>query len=323
MPLGSETHPPPAGPDPGPPGPNRPGPDASAQQSRAGQRATWVAAGVNVLLMGCKFGAGLLGNSQALIADAVHSLSDLFTDLVVLFGLRAGRKGPDTDHHFGHARIETMASAVVGLALLAVAVYLGYGAALSIYHHTERHPTWLAVAAAALSIAVKESLYHYTVRVGRRIKSPALVANAWHQRSDALSSVAVLLGVAGAQIKPGWHILDAYAALLVSFFIVKVGLEVLWGSLREMVDTAPGAEVLDRVRSCVRRVPGVLEEHDLKIRSSGGLYQMQVHILVDGDLSVSQGHRIAKEVERCLYSDIEDVGQVIVHVDPAEAAGDG
>jgi len=159
--------------------------------------------------------------------------------------------------------------------------------------------------------------------VGRRIKSPALVANAWHQRSDALSSVAVLLGVAGAQIKPGWHILDAYAALLVSFFIVKVGLEVLWGSLREMVDTAPGAEVLDRVRSCVRRVPGVLEEHDLKIRSSGGLYQMQVHILVDGDLSVSQGHRIAKEVERCLYSDIEDVGQVIVHVDPAEAAGDG
>jgi cation diffusion facilitator family transporter len=289
---------------------------ADAAGSREGQKVTWVGAGTNALLVALKFLLGVLGRSQALIADAVHSLSDLATDAVVLLGIRAGRRAPDQDHHFGHARIETMASAIVGIALIAVAAFLCYDAGINIHKHTEYHPTWLALVGAAVSIVVKEILYHYTVRVGRRIRSPAVVANAWHHRSDALSSVAVFAGVAAAQVHPAWHLLDAYAALLVSLLIAGVGARVLWQAVKEVTDTAPPAEVLEGMRACVRGVEGVLEEHDLKVRSSGGMYHLHIHITVEGELTVRQGHAIAKEVERCLLADIENVGEVIIHVDP-------
>jgi cation diffusion facilitator family transporter len=228
-----------------------------------------------------------------------------------------GRKVPDEQHHFGHARLETLASFIVGLALIATALYLGIEAALNIYHHTECHPTKLALIGAAVSIVSKEALYHYTVRVGRRIKSKLIVANAWHHRSDSLSSVAVLIGVTGALIRPSWHALDAYAALLVSFFIIKVGLDILRDSLREFTDTAPPPEILDTIRACARGVPGVLDIHDLRVRTSGGLYQMETHIVVDGQLTVVEGHRIAKAVESCLAEEVADLDRVIVHVDPA------
>jgi len=283
----------------------------------AGRKVTWIGAITNTLLIGCKFAAGIFGHSQALIADAVHSVSDLFTDIIVLLGLKIGKKAPDEEHHFGHARIETLASAVVGLSLIATAIYLGIEAGLNIYHHTEYHPTKLALIGAGVSIAVKEALYHYTVRVGRRIKSQLIVSNAWHHRSDSLSSIAVLIGVTGAIIKPSWHILDAFAALLVSFFIVKVGLEILGKSLREFTDTAPSPEIIDNISDCTNNVEGVLDTHDLKIRTSGGFYQMETHIVVDGELTVTEGHRIAKAVERCLIEEVEDLDRVIVHVDPA------
>ena len=290
---------------------------ADKERGHKGQRITWVGAGANALLIVCKFFAGILGHSQALIADAVHSVSDLFTDIVVLLGLRIGQKAPDEQHLFGHARIETLASAVVGLALITTALYLGIGAALDIYHHTEYHPTKLALIGAGVSIALKEALYHYTVHVGRRIRSKLIIANAWHHRSDALSSVAVFAGVTGAIIKPSWHILDSFAALLVSFFIVKIGLEILKDSLHEFTDTAPSPEILSKIIHCTQNVEGVLDTHDLRVRTSGGLYQMETHIVVDGQLSVAEGHRIAKTVESCLAEEMEDLDRIIVHVDPA------
>jgi len=292
-------------------------PESRTESAKAGRSVTLVGALVNAFLILFKFLAGTFGQSQALIADAVHSISDLFTDFVVLLGLRMGRKAPDEKHHFGHARIETLASAIVGLALIATALCLGIKAIWNIYHHTEYHPTWLALVGAGVSIALKEALYHYTIRIGRRIKSSAIVANAWHQRSDALSSVAVLLGVAGARIKPSWHILDSLAALLVSFFIVKVGLEILWNTFREFTDTAPQPETLNKITDCIRTVEGVIDMHDLRVRTSGGMYQMETHIVVDGQLTVAEGHRIAKAVEICLAEEIADVARVIVHVDPA------
>jgi len=295
----------------------KPMPESRTESAKAGRSVTLVGALVNAFLILFKFLAGTFGQSQALIADAVHSISDLFTDFVVLLGLRMGRKAPDEKHHFGHARIETLASAIVGLALIATALCLGIKAIWNIYHHTEYHPTWLALVGAGVSIALKEALYHYTIRIGRRIKSSAIVANAWHQRSDALSSVAVLLGVAGARINPSWHILDSLAALLVSFFIVKVGLEILWNTFREFTDTAPQPETLNKITDCIRTVEGVIDMHDLRVRTSGGLYQMETHIVVDGQLTVAEGHRIAKAVEICLAEEISDVARVIVHVDPA------
>ena len=150
------------------------------------------------------------------------------------------------------------------------------------------------------------------------IRSAALQANAWHHRSDALSSVAVLLGVGGAQINPDWHILDAYAALVVSLFIFKVGLEVLISSAREFTDTAPAPDIMDRVRSCASTVPGVIETHDIRVRMSGGLYQMELHAMVDGTLTVVEGHQIAKKIEACLREEFDELSQVIIHVDPSK-----
>jgi cation diffusion facilitator family transporter len=293
--------------------------ESKTESAKAGRSVTLVGVLVNAFLILFKFLAGIFGHSQALIADAVHSISDLFTDFVVLLSLRMGRKAPDKEHHFGHARIETLATSIVGFALIATALYLGIKAAWNIYHHTEYHPTWLALVGAAVSITLKEALYRYTVHIGRRIKSSAIVANAWHQRSDALSSVAVLLGVAGASIKPSWHILDSYAALCVSFFIIKVGLEILWDSIREFIDTAPQPEILTKIRQCTLSVDGVIDMHDLRVRTSGGLHQMEIHIVVDGQLTVTEGHRIAKAVESCLSEEIVDFDRVIVHVDPTIA----
>lgn len=294
----------------------KPQPQSETGAARAGKSVTLLGVCVNVFLIVFKFCTGIAGHSQALIADALHSFSDLFTDAVVLLGLKIGRKAPDEKHHFGHARLETLASGIVGIALILTALYLGIQAALNIYRHTEYHPTLLALVAAGVSVGLKEALFHYTVRVGRRIKSSLIMANAWHQRSDALSSVAVLLGVAGANIKPSWHVLDAYAALFVSFFIIKVGLDILKGTVREFTDTAPPQEILKDIRERTLGVDGVSAMHDLRVRTSGGLHQMEVHIVVDGQLTVNEGHQIAKAVEKTLKKDIADIDRVIVHVDP-------
>ena len=285
---------------------------------KAGRKVTLLGLFVNAFLILLKFFAGIFGGSQALIADAVHSVSDLFTDAVVLLGIKIGRKPPDKEHHFGHARIETLASAIIGLALIGTAVYLGIDAALNIHQHTEYHPTGIALIGAGVSIALKEALYRYTVLIGRRIKSQLIVANAWHHRSDALSSVAVLLGVAGTLIKPSWHILDALAALIVSFFIIKVGFDILRKTLREFTDTAPRPEIIEKLMQLSRAVDGVMDAHDLRVRTSGGFYQAEIHIAVDGQLTVFQGHRIAKTVERCLTEEMDELDRVIVHVDPVE-----
>lgn len=290
--------------------------ESRSESASAGKVVTLVGVLINAFLVFFKFFAGVLGQSQALIADAVHSVSDLFTDVVVLLGLEVGRKAPDEKHPFGHGRIETLASAIVGLALMGTALYLGIQASLNIYQRAAYHPTRLALFAAATSIVLKEVLYQYTVRVGRRIKSPLITANAWHHRSDALSSVAVLLGVMGARIKPAWYILDAYAALIVSFFIIKVGLQTLINSLRELIDTAPPEEILDRIIQCARGVEGVIDIHDLRARSTGGFYQMEAHIVIDGRQTVTEGHRIAKAVEDCLLEEIDGLDRVTLHVDP-------
>ncbi len=283
-----------------------------------GRSVTIIGAAVNTVMIGLKLVTGILGQSSALIADAVHSLSDLATDVIVLVGLWIGQKPPDERHHFGHARIETIASVAVGVALIATAAYIGLAASQDIYYHREHHPTGLALVGAGLSIVLKEFLYRYTVRVGRLIKSRLLEANAWHHRSDALSSIAVFLGVAGTMIHPSWHVLDAFAALLVSFFIVKVGLDIIAGSLAELTDAAPASEVVQKIDACALSVDPVQATHDLRVRSSGGRYQVEIHIVVDGTLPVHKGHAIAKTVEDCIKRDVAGVDRIIVHVDPAE-----
>ncbi|MDI6796424.1 MAG: cation diffusion facilitator family transporter [Desulfatibacillaceae bacterium] len=301
--------------------PNKKNPPAATQASlevRAGQRVTLLGLVVNLALVGVKFFLGIAGRSQALVADAVHSLSDLATDVVVLVGVTLGRKEPDEKHHFGHRRLETLATGLVSIGLAAAGIYIAMNAVLNIYLKNHCQPTWLAALGAALSIVVKESLYQATLRVGRRIKSQAIVANAWHHRSDSLSSVAVLIGVGGALISPRLAALDAWAALIVAGLIIKVAAGLFWSAIKEVSDAAPESAVLEKMAQCALNVEGVLGVHDLKVRSSADLYQMQLHIVVDGSITVAQGHKVARQVEKCLFRDVENLLEVVVHVDPAQ-----
>lgn len=284
----------------------------------AGQRVTWIGVGLNLLLSGVKLTAGLLGRSQALIADAAHSFSDMVTDLVVLVGLRLGRRSADDRHQFGHGRLETMATLVVGLLLCGAGVAIGYDAINSIYFHQAQEITWLAPAAAGVSILVNELLYHYTVRVGRRINSALLRANAWHHRSDAMSSLAALAGTTAAMINPDWRVLDPVAALVVSVMVIKVAYGITAEAVAELSDSAPSAEVLQTIENCALSVAGVISIHDLRVRRTGGVLQAELHVVVDGELSVLEGHRIAKETEACLFDDVANLGRIIVHMDPSQ-----
>jgi cation diffusion facilitator family transporter len=295
-----------------------PDPITNTYLTREGKRVTLIGAVVNFLLILLKFFAGVFGSSQALLADAVHSVSDLVTDIIVLLGLKIGQKEPDESHTFGHARFETLASSFLALALIVTALFLGIKSIRDIYLHTERNPGAIALIGAIISIASKEALYQYTVHTGRRMKSQLIMANAWHHRSDALSSVAVLLGVTGALINPSWWMLDSFAALLVSFFIIKIGLEIFGNTLKEFIDSAPPPDVLKNISQCASSVNGVISVHDLRVRTSGGLYQIETHIVVDGKLTITEGHNIAKEVENCLRADLDDFGRVIVHIDPSD-----
>ena len=291
---------------------------------RAGRRITWTGVAVNAALALLKAAAGVFGHSHALIADAVHSLSDFITDGFVLVGIEAGRRGPDADHHFGHGRQETLAALGVGIALVSAGAWLIFDSARGLRDGATMSPTGITLWAAALSIAAKEVLYRYTVRVGHAIGSPAIMANAWHHRTDALSSVAVLLGVGAAWLNPAWAVADRWAAVVVGGFILKVGLGVIWTTLREFTDTAPSQAVLDQMHRVACAVEGVMDIHALKVRSSRGQYLVQVDVEVDGDLSVSTGHAIGKTVKERLLAEVEGVVDVIVHVDPVklESAGE-
>jgi cation diffusion facilitator family transporter len=271
---------------------------------------------VNLGLFLLKITAGWLGRSQALMADGVHSLSDLLSDVVVLLGLKWGRQEEDETHPFGHARIETISGMLIGLLLVGTGVALAYRSISAIYYHTESSPGMSAIIAAAISIGVKEGLYWYTLRVGRRIKSLALIANAWHHRSDALSSIAVLVGVTGAYLSPAWAMADAYAALLVTFFVAKIGAELIWSAAKEVIDTAPDRKVMAELATTALEVEGVRQTHDIRARLSGGRIFAEVHIVVDPDLTVQAGHEIADNVKQRLLQGVAGMARVIVHVDP-------
>jgi cation diffusion facilitator family transporter len=281
-----------------------------------GLRVTIIGSAVSVILVIFKLWAGIASGSQALIADAIHSLSDLFSDFVVILGLKWGRKLEDEDHPYGHARIETISGMIVGLLLVLVGLGIAYTALSSIYQHRISRPGLFAIYAAAVSIVLKEGLYWYTIFIGRRLRSLAVMANAWHHRSDAFSSVAVLIGVGATYVNPAWHLADSYAALVVTFFVIKIGLRLVRSAFRELSDTAPQKEVVSRLTGTATQVLGVRQVHDLRARYSGPQIFVELHIVVDPSITVRQGHAIAREVRQRLLNGFADVTRVIVHVDP-------
>jgi cation diffusion facilitator family transporter len=285
-------------------------------QLSAGLRVTWVGLVVNVALVFLKIFGGIVGRSHALIADAIHSASDLFSDITVILGLKWGRKEADANHPYGHGRIETIATLLVGIILLLAAISIAYDSMQQVYEHRGAVPTPLAVVVAAVSIISKEIMYWYTVKVGRRIRSSALIGNAWHHRSDALSSVAVLIGVLATQINPDWYLADAVAALLVSLFLLRVCYQLLRDSAKELTDTAPEGAILLELARRAEKVNGVMQVHDLKARHHGPNLLVEMHVVVDRDLSIYDAHEIAEDVKSRLLENMDSVEEVMVHIEP-------
>ncbi len=286
------------------------------QYVKDGFKVTIVGIVANLVLVALKIYAGIVGKSQALIADGIHSLSDLLSDFVVLVGLKWGHQEADDNHPFGHGRIETISSMVIGILLIAAGGGIVFNAVTALYEHQKAQPTLLTLIIAFLSIAIKEAMYWYTLLAGKRMKSMLLIANAWHHRTDALSSVAVLIGIGGVYLNPNWYLADSLASLFVTYFILRVGGQMVWHALKEVVDTAPDKEVLENIKNVAQEVDGVLNAHDIHSRFSGGQIFSEIHIVVDPEITVREGHDIADNVEATVLEKIDDLVRVIVHVDP-------
>lgn len=281
------------------------------------RKVTLIGSVIDLLLGVVKLVVGLIAGSQALVADGVHSLSDLATDFLVIFAAKHAHREADAEHPYGHGRIETVATVVLGIALAVVAIGISIDAFRRMLSAEAvlQHGVW-ALAVALLSVASKEYIYHYTARVARRLRSNMLHANAWHSRSDAISSIIVVIGVGGAMA--GFAYLDEVAAIAVALMIAKIAWDLLWKSLQELIDKALEPELVEDIRQRILEVNGVRACHMLRTRSSGSDSLVDVHIQVDPTLSVSEGHQIGERVRRQLISEVEHVADVTVHIDPED-----
>ena len=281
------------------------------------RKVTLIGAVVDLVLGIAKIVVGYTAGSQVLIADGVHSLSDLATDFLVLFAAKHSHQEADAEHPYGHGRIETVATVALGVALLAVAVGICYEALARLLElETLPHPGVMALVIALLSVAAKEAIYQYTSRVARRLRSNMLHANAWHSRTDAISSIVVVIGVGGTML--GYPYLDGMAAVAVALMIAKIGWDLVWSSLKELIDTSLDDEQIREIRALIMEVAGVRALHMLRTRRSGSHALVDVHILVDPALSVSEGHQIGERVRGELIGNLEDVSDVTVHIDPED-----
>lgn len=288
------------------------------QRLRAAQRSTWVSVALNVLLTLLQFVIGYFGRSQALMADAMHSLSDLLSDFLVLWANRASSRSADASHPYGHARIETAATLVLGVMLLAIGLGLLWAAGVKLQEPSQFQPVHVATLyMAIITLVGKEALFRYLLRVAKRLRSQMLAANAWHSRSDAASSLVVVAGIGGNLL--GFHFLDLVAALLVSFLIVRMGWKMAFESLSDLVDTALSEEEVDAIRDTLLTTPGVLGLHELRTRRMGDQALVDAHVLVDPRISVSEGHFIAESARRRVL-ERHEVLDVMVHIDPEDDA---
>ncbi len=291
-----------------------------ADREKIVRNVTWVGLWVNLFLAAIKFTAGIYGRSQALVADAIHSLTDLTTDIAVIAGSHYWSRPPDENHPYGHRRLETLVTVFIGVALIAAGIGIGWKAISALQEKHASPPGWIAVAAALASIVCKESIYRWTAMTGRRVKSAALAANAWHHRTDAFSSIPVLIAVAGARVFPSWSFLDHLGAVVVSIFILHASIKIIWPGLSELIDVGAPKEIRKKIRNIALKNESVLQVHDIRTRYISSSIQVDLHIVVDGLITVRQGHDIADDVKARIIDRISEVLDVIVHVDPPERA---
>ena len=291
------------------------------ERNREIYKVTLVGGAVNVVLLVFKFVAGILGHSAAMVADAVHSLSDFVTDIIVLAFVHISGKPEDKSHDYGHGKYETLATTIIGVALLVVAVGIVYSGAVKIAAwlggQQLEAPGLLARWAALLSIVLKEGVYQYSMVKARQLKSQAVEANAWHHRSDALSSIGTAVGIGGAIfLGQRWTVLDPVASVIVGAFIVKVAADLLRSGIGDLMEQSLPDAVEDEILRLAASVPGVSMPHDLRTRRIGNHYAIELHILMDGDMSLREAHDKATEVEDTLKGHYGQDTHVAVHVEP-------
>ncbi len=289
----------------------------AAKMDKLKARASYVGAAVNVFQTLLKISFGILGQSAALIADGIHSLSDLLSDLLVIIAVRLGSREADHDHPYGHRRFETIATVILGVSLIAIGGAITWSVMNRMAHPDHLPvPNELGMSVAALSILVNEWLYQYTKRIAKKTRSKLLMANAWHQRSDAISSIVVLFGI-GAVIL-GYPLADAIAAIVVALMVAKIGLGLVLESIKELVDTSLPPQLISEIRKAIMTIDGVEGIHLLRTRQMGEDALIDAHIVVDPRITVSEGHSIGDTVRDELISRFDDVMDVLVHVDPED-----
>ena len=284
-------------------------------------KVTMVGGAVNVVLLLFKFVAGIVGHSAAMVADAVHSLSDFVTDVIVLVFVHISGKPKDKSHDYGHGKYETLAMTVIGLALLVVAIGIVYSGMTKIIDWANgtdlEAPGMLALWAALLSIVLKESVYRYSMVKARELNSQAVEANAWHHRSDALSSLGTAIGIGGAIfLGKRWTVLDPIASVVVGMFIVKVAIDLLRRGIGDLMEQSLPDAVEEEMLQMVGAIPGVVEPHNLRTRRIGNHYAIELHIRMDGEISLRESHDKASEVEDMLRNRYGEDTHVAVHVEP-------
>ena len=286
-------------------------------------KVTLVGGVVNVVLLLFKFVAGIVGHSAAMVADAVHSLSDFVTDVIVLVFVHISGKPKDKSHDYGHGKYETLAMTLIGVALLIVAIGIIYHGAMKIVAWLNGEqleaPGTLALWAALLSVLLKEGVYQYSMVKARQLNSQVVEANAWHHRSDALSSVGTAIGIGGAIfLGQRWTVLDPIASLVVGAFIVKVAVDLLHRGIDDLMEHSLPEDVEEEIIRIVGELKGVVDPHDLRTRKIGNHYAIELHILMDGDITLREAHNKASEVEDLLRARYGEHTHVAVHVEPKE-----
>ena len=284
-------------------------------------KVTLVGGAVNVVLLLFKFVAGIVGHSAAMMADAIHSLSDFMTDIIVLLFVHISVKPQDKSHDYGHGKYETLAMTLIGIALLAVAIGILYSGVMKItaWIHGEplEAPGLLALWAALASIILKEAVYQYSMVKARQLQSQAVEANAWHHRSDALSSIGTAVGIGGAIfLGQRWTVLDPLASVVVGAFILKMSVSLLRDGIGDLMEQSLPDAIEAEMLQLAASVPGVAEPHELRTRRIGNHYAVELHILMDGDISLREAHDKASEVEDLLKAHYGEETHVAVHVEP-------
>ena len=282
------------------------------------QRITFYSLIINLLLSAIKFVVGTIGSSQVVIADAVHSLSDSATDFAVLFGAKIWSAPPDKKHPYGHLRIETLITAIIGLTLVAVAVGIGYDALTTIHTSRAEHLTslWIAITGPIISIFTKEFLFRWNMRVGKRIKSSAVVANAWDHRSDVISSIAAVLAIGVILIDPRLSFIDNVGAIIVAVFILKVAWNILIPAISELIDSGASEKTQDQILEITTSVNNVKGAHAIRTRKTGNAICVDLHVLVDANMSVKDSHVITEEIQNKLVEKIPEIIDVVIHIEP-------